>query len=105
MIFMGDGGAEQRLDPVPHHLVHRALVAVDSLHHALEHRIEELARLFGIAVGEKLHGPLEVGEQHGDLLALAFQRHLRGEDLLGEVLGGVRDGRDGLGRALLSRGE
>ena len=48
----------------------------------------------GIAVGEQLHRALEIGEEHGDLLALAFEGALRGEDLLGEVLGGV-----GLGRA------
>ena len=51
--------------------------------------IEQLARLLGIAVGEQLHRALEVGEEHGHLLALALQRGLRGEDLLGEVLGRV----------------
>jgi hypothetical protein len=63
---------------------------VDSLHHALEHRIEELAGFLGVAVGEQFHRPLEVGEEDGDLLALALQGGLRGEDLLREVLGGVR---------------
>ena len=42
-------------------------------HHALEHRVEELAGLFGIALGQQLHRALQVGEQHRDLLALAFQ--------------------------------
>jgi hypothetical protein len=45
---------------------------VDGLHHAFEHGIEKLARLLGIAVGEQLHRALEVGEQNGDLLALAL---------------------------------
>ena len=89
MVLVGERRAEQRHDPVAHHLVDGALVAVDGLHHALEHGIEELARLLGIAVGEQLHRALEVGEEHGDLLALAFERGLRGEDLLGEVLRGV----------------
>jgi hypothetical protein len=31
-----------------------------------------LARLFGIAVGEQLHGALEVGEEDRDVLALAL---------------------------------
>ena len=35
--------------------------------------IEELARLLGVAVGQQLRGALEVGKQHRDLLALAFQ--------------------------------
>ena len=90
VILVGEGRAEEGHDPVAHHLVHGALVAVDGLHHVLEHGIEELARLLGIAVGEQLHRALEVGEEHGDLLALALERRLGGEDLLGEVLGGVR---------------
>jgi hypothetical protein len=47
-------------------------------------------RLLGITVGQQLHGPLEIREEDRDLLALAFERGLRGQDLLGEVLGGVR---------------
>jgi hypothetical protein len=90
VILVGERGTEERHDPVAHHLIDRALVAVDRLHHSLEHRIEELARLLGVAVGEQLHGALEVGEEDRDLLALALQGGLRGQDLLGEVLGGVR---------------
>jgi hypothetical protein len=52
--------AEEGHDPVAHHLVDGALEAMDGLHHALEHRIEELPRFFGVAVGEQLHRPLEV---------------------------------------------
>ena len=89
MVLVGDGRPEQRHDPVAHHLVHGSLVAVDSRHHALEHRVEELARLLGIAVGQELHRALEVRKQHRHLLALAFQRASRGEDLLGQVLGRV----------------
>ena len=81
--------AEQRHDPVAHHLVDGALVAVDGLHHVLEHGVEELAGLLGIAVGEQLHRALEVGEEDGHLLALALERGLGGQDLLGEVLGRI----------------
>ena len=94
VVLMGDRRAEERHDPVAHHLVDRALVAVDGLHHPLEHRVEDLARFLGITVGEQLHRALEVGEEYGDLLALALQGGLGREDLLGEVLRGV-----GLGRA------
>ena len=89
VVLVGERRAEERHDPVAHDLVDRALVAVDGLHHPLEHRVEELPRLLGVAVGEQLHRALQVGEEHGDLLALAFEGGLRGEDLLGEVLGGV----------------
>jgi hypothetical protein len=59
----------------------------------LEDWVEELSGFFGISVGEQFHGPLEIGEKDGDLLALAFESGLRGENLLGEVLGGVSLGR------------
>jgi hypothetical protein len=58
---------------------------VDRLHHPLENGIEDSARLLGIALGEQLHRAFEVGEEHGDLLALAFEGAPGGEDLLGEV--------------------
>ena len=100
MVLVGERRAEEGHDPVAHDLVDRALVAVDGLHHPLEDGVEELARLLGVAVGEELHRALQVGEEHRDLLALAFEGGLRGEDLLGEVLRrvGLRVGcaRDGL---------
>jgi hypothetical protein len=65
------------------------LVAVDGLHHVLEHGVENLPRLLGITVGEQLHRALEVGEEYGDLLALTLEGGLGGEDLLGEVFRGV----------------
>ena len=55
MILMGEGGAEEGHDAIPHDLVHRAFVAVDGVHHAFEDGIEDLARLLGVAVGEQLH--------------------------------------------------
>ena len=73
VVLVGERRAEERHDPVAHDLVDRALVAVDGLHHPLEDGIEELPRLLGVAVGEQLHRALEVGEEHRDLLALAFE--------------------------------
>jgi len=46
-----------------------------------------------VPVGEQLHRALQVGEEHGDLLALTVQRGLGRQDLLGEVFRRV-----GLGR-------
>jgi hypothetical protein len=86
---MPDRRAEEGHDAVAHDLVDGSFVVMDGLHHPLEHGIQELPGFFGITVGEELHGALEVGEEHRHLLALAFQRALRGEDSLGEVLGGV----------------
>ena len=86
VVLVGQRRAEERHDPVAHDLVDRALVAVDGVHHPLEDGVEQLARFLGVAVGQELHGALEVGEQDGDLLPLALEGGLGGEDLLGEVL-------------------
>jgi hypothetical protein len=89
VVFAGEGRAEERHDSVAHDLIHRALVAVDRLHNPLQDGVEELPSLLGVAVGEQLHRALQIGEEDRDLLPLAFQGGLGGEDLLGEVLGSV----------------
>jgi hypothetical protein len=89
VILVGQRRTEQGHDPVAHHLVDGALVVMDGLHHPLQHGVEQLARLLGVPVGEQLHRALEIGEEDRHLFALALQRALGGEDLLGEVLGGV----------------
>ena len=89
MILVGERGAEERHDPVAHDLVHGPLVAVHGLHHVLQHRIEELACLFRVAIGEEFHRALEIGEQHCYLLALALEGGPRGDDLLCKVLRSV----------------
>ncbi len=90
MVFVGERRAEQRHDSVAHDLIHRALVAMDGVHHAFKDRVEQLARLFWVTVGEQqFRRALHVGEEDSDLLALAFQSGFGGEDLLGQVLGGV----------------
>jgi hypothetical protein len=99
MVLVGERRPEQRHDPVAHHLVDCALVAVHRFHHVLERRVEQLPRLFGIAVGEQLHRALEVGEEHRDLFALAFEGGPQRQNPLGKVFGGVSLGRGGLGYA------
>jgi hypothetical protein len=83
------GRTEERHDAVAHHLVHGAFVAVDRFHHALENGIEQPASFLGVAIGQELHRGLEVGEEHGDLLALADHGGARGQDLVGEMRGRV----------------
>jgi len=85
MVLVGQRRAEERHDPVAHDLVHGPLVAVDGLHHVFQDRVEEFARFLRVTVGQKLHRALEVGEKHRDLLALALEGSLRGENLLREV--------------------
>jgi hypothetical protein len=84
VVLMRHGRAEEGHDPVAHHLVHRAFVPMHSVHHPVEHSVEDLAGLLGVAVGEHLHRSLEVGEENGDLFPLSFQGGLGGgEDLIG----------------------
>jgi hypothetical protein len=89
VILVGHGCPEQRHNPVAHHLVDGAFVVMDGLHHPLQDRVEDLARLLGITVGEEFHRALQVGEENGDLFALSLQRRFGRQDLLGEVLGRV----------------
>src|SRR5215831_10753248 len=89
VVLMGNRGSEQRHDPVTHDLVDRALIAMDRFHHLLEHRVEHPAGLLGVTVGQQLHRALEIGKEHGDLLALALERIPGRENLLGEVPRGV----------------
>ena len=93
MILERERCAEQRHDAVAHHLVDRALVAVHRLHHPFEHGIQQLARFLRVAIGQQLHRTLQIGEQHRDLLALAFQRLLGQENALGQMLRCVGVGR------------
>jgi hypothetical protein len=99
VVLVGERGAEQGHDAVAHHLVHRPLVAVDGLHHQLEHGIEDLAGLLRVAVRQQLHRALEVCEEDRYLFAFTFDGGFRREDPFGQVLRGVslRSGRTGLG--------
>ena len=79
--------------PSPEHLVHGAFIAVHGVHHALQGGIEELLGVFGIEVANQLRRAFEVGKEHRDLFALAFQGASGGEDLLGQIGRGVGQGR------------
>ena len=58
VVFMGQGRTKERHDAIAHDLVDRAFVAVHGGHHALQHRIEELAGFLRVAVGHQLMEPL-----------------------------------------------
>jgi hypothetical protein len=51
--------------------------------------MEDPMPLLGVDLLGQLHRALHVGKQDADLLALALERRLALEDLLGQVLGGV----------------
>jgi hypothetical protein len=52
VIFMGERRPEQGHDPVAHHLVHGPFIAMDRIQHALQHRVEHLPGLLGVAISQ-----------------------------------------------------
>src|SRR6516165_12175329 len=108
MILDGERCAKEGHDPVAHDPVHGAFVAVHRLDHAIKHRVEqEHLRDLRVAVDQQLHRTFDIGEQHGDLLALTLKGRSRGKDLFGQVprrvtlgrgkpAGDIRDGGQGM---------
>ena len=92
VIFMGNRRPEERHDAIPQHLVHRALIAVHGVHHAVQGRVQELLGGLGVEVPDQLGGVFDIGEQHRHLLALAFQVMARVKDFFGEMWWGIGQG-------------
>ena len=92
MIFVGHRRPKQGHNAIAQDLIHRPLKAVHGVHHVLQRGIEEALRGFGVEVTDQLRRALEVGKEHRDLLALAFQGTAGREDLLREIRGGIRQG-------------
>jgi hypothetical protein len=86
---MGNGRPKQRHNAIAEDLVHRALVAVHGLHHGVQGWVKEPPGLFRIKARDQLRGALNIGKQHGDLLALALQVATRGQNFLSQMFGGV----------------
>ena len=74
MILVRNWRPKQGHNAIAHDLVHGPLIAVHGRHHALQHRVEELARLLRVAVSQEFHGAFEIGKQDRNLLAFAGQR-------------------------------
>jgi hypothetical protein len=96
VIFLSDRSSEESEDSVPARLRHVALVAVDGVHHELECRIDDRARLLRVEPFHHLDRALDVREERRNRFPLTVlssarvhRRTLR-EDALGEVLRGVR---------------
>jgi hypothetical protein len=83
VILVGDGRAEERHDAVAGVLIDRALEAVDTVRQDREEAVENRVPGLGVDALCEIHGALEVHEQHGHELALALERALGGEDLVG----------------------
>ena len=85
VVLMRDRRAEQRHDAVAKDPVDGTLVTVDAVHHHAERRIQNAPGVLRVGVLDQRERALDVGEQHGDLLALALERCARAQDTLGQV--------------------
>ena len=83
---MRDRRTEEGHDAVAGVLVDGPLEAVDAVGEDLEEAVEYAVPFFRINLLRQLHRALHVGEQHGDLLALAFEAD--GLRSVGQVFGG-----------------
>ena len=95
MVLVRDRCAEQRHDAVAGELVDEALEALDAVGEDAEEALHDPRERFRIELPGQLHRALHVGEQDGDLLALAFDGGLGLQDPLDEVFWG--HGRDSHG--------
>src|SRR5262249_7185702 len=104
VVLVCDGCAEEGHDAVARVLVYRALEAVHTLGEDREEAVHDAVPFLGVEALRELHRPLHVGEQHRHLLALTLEHAAGAEDLLAEVLRGVRGGRPlGESRRLVQR--
>ena len=74
MVFVGERRSEERHDAVAQHLADCPLIAMDGFHHPLQNGSRILRASSGSRSAMKFHRPFQIGEQNGDLLALAFKR-------------------------------
>jgi hypothetical protein len=72
MVLVRDRRAEQSEDAVAGRLRYVTAIAMHRLHHKVQHRIDDRARLLGIQIAHQLGRALDIGEQRRDGLALAF---------------------------------
>jgi hypothetical protein len=89
VIFMRDRRPEESHDAVAGVLVHGTFEAVHPLGEDGEELVEDRVPLLRVELLGQLHRARHVGEQHRHLLALAFERGLRLQNFLGEMLGRV----------------
>jgi hypothetical protein len=89
MILVGDRSPEEGHDAIAEELVDGAFVPVDLGQDQVEGPGHQPMHLLGIEPLRERREARDVGEEHGDLLALSFQRASGGQDLVREVLGSV----------------
>jgi hypothetical protein len=92
VVLVRDRRPEERHDPIPEELIHRPLVAVDLRQHQLEGPVHHPVHVFRVEAFGEGGEPRHIHEEHGDLLALAFESTAGLQDLVGEVFRSVGRG-------------
>jgi hypothetical protein len=89
MVFEGHGGPKKSHQAVSQELIHRPLIAMDGFSHQPQGLVHDLVHRFGIqTLGQprRLH---DVTEEDGHLFTLALQGAAGGQDLFGQISGGI----------------
>jgi hypothetical protein len=73
MVLVGYRSTKERHNAIAEELIYRAFIAMDSLHHEVEHWIQALSGFFWIEPFDQCRGALDVSKHHSDLFALAFE--------------------------------
>jgi hypothetical protein len=89
VVLVRYGRSKEGHNAIAQHLIHGAFVAVHGLHHQMQGRVEEAPGRFWVKTGNQLRRACEIGKQHRDLLALAFQISAVSENLFREMWWGV----------------
>jgi hypothetical protein len=89
VILVRNRRAKEGHDAVAEILVDRPLEAVHALRQDFEEAIENAVPFFGVELFGELHRAGDVREEHGDVLALSFERRARLQDPIRQVLRGV----------------
>jgi hypothetical protein len=73
VVLLGEGGAEQGHDPVAGERVDSAAEAANLTRQDVHETVDDLRPRLDVEVFLQFHRALDVGEQHGQLLALALR--------------------------------
>jgi hypothetical protein len=92
VVLVRDRRTEESHYTVASILINRPLEAVNAVGKDPEETVKDTVPLLGIDLLGEIHRAFHVCEEHGYLLALAFEGATRSQDLLGEVLRGVGAG-------------
>ena len=103
VILVGKRRPEQCHETITQELVDRTLVPVDLIQCELEELVQQCVHCLRAEPLRQGRRVRNVAEEHRKLLALAFQGGFRGQDLFGEVLGGVGLRRSETGRLWTGR--